>query len=110
MTPDDRRAELEKMPNHIALALRQALALHAADADAAMGTVDEMRDDADLALQVGCTSSSMLARCAYELGVRTGCSSTDVLYALAAKFLDHILAQREQLDGAGGDTPGVWRF
>ena len=100
MTPDDRRAELEKMPNHIALALRQALALDAADAGAAMGTVvDEMRDDADLALQVGCTSSSMLARCAYELGVLTGRSCADVLYELAAKFLDHILAQREQLDG-----------
>ena len=99
VTPDDRRAELENMPNHIALALRQALALHAADADAAMGTVDEMRDDADLALQVGCASSSMLARCAYELGVLTGRSCADVLYELAAKFLDHILAQREQLDG-----------
>ena len=108
MTPDDRRAVLEKMmPIHIALALRQALALDAADAGAAMRTVDEMRDDAVLALQVGCTSSSMLARCAYELGVRTGCSSTDVLYALAAKFLDHILTQREQLKGVGGDTPAT---
>ena len=70
-----------------------------------MGIVDQMRDDADLALQVASMSSSMLARCAYELGWRTGCSSTDVLYALAGKFLDHILAQREQLDWAGGDTP-----
>jgi hypothetical protein len=110
VTPDERRTELEKMPNHIALALRQALAFDAADAGAAMGTVDEMRDDADLARKVGCTSSSMLARCAYELGVRTGCSSADVLYALAAKFLDQILAQREQLGGAGGDTPDVSRF
>jgi hypothetical protein len=94
--PDDYRTELQRMPRHVALALRQALALDAGDATAAMQTTDEIRAEPDGGLMVGCTSSSMLARMAYELSARTGHTADAWLHTVALGFLDQVQAR---LDG-----------
>jgi hypothetical protein len=60
-------------------------------------TLDDRRAELDEKMPIH-VSLAMLARCAYELGVRTGCSSTDVLYALFWRGGSDSTA-------VGGDTP-----
>jgi hypothetical protein len=61
-------------------------------------TPDDRRAELDENMLIH-VSQAMLARCAYELGVRTGCSSTDaVLYALFWRG-------GNDSTGVGGDTP-----
>jgi hypothetical protein len=60
-------------------------------------TLDDRRAELDEKMPIH-LSLAMLARFAYERGVRTGRSSTDVLYALFWRG-------ESDSTGVGGDTP-----